>query len=281
MGLGIYKSTHYWDAPCAEIEDGARSLWWSTVVQNFEVIDEDSLPEGVYYGVSFTAFALDPVQYLRYLYEKVQALGARVVRAKVPVEDGLAGVVKAAREAVAKDVVGVAEGDDVLGYVNATGIAAGKICGDEAMGVQRGQTVLIKGEAREIRTRVGAWKDRIATVIPRRGAGMSVVGVSKETGVWDTKVDDEMTKNLLEAGKKLAPELLKENGEFEVVSVQVGLRPSREGGPRVELEVLPAGEVVVHEYGHGGAGYQNSIGSANQVLRLLQAHFKQNEDTKV
>lgn len=79
-----------------------------------------------------------------------------------------------------------------------------------------------------------------------------------------------MTKNLLEAGKELAPELLNEKGEFKVVSVQVGLRPMRKGGPRVEMEVLPDGAAVVHEYGHGGAGYQNSIGSAKEVLRLLQ-----------
>ena len=63
---------------------------------------------------------------------------------------------------------------------------------------------------------------------------------------------------------------------------QVGLRPARKGGLRVETEevgvVLRRGnegekEVmvsVVHQYGHTGAGYQNSIGSANKGLELLQ-----------
>lgn len=70
----------------------------------------------------------------------------------------------------------------------------------------------------------------------------------------DTAVCDETTVKILEGCKGLAPELLRENGEFEVLSSQVGLRPSRKGGPRVEVEVLEGGEVVVHSYGHSGAG---------------------------
>ena len=64
------------------------------------------------------------------------------------------------------------------------------------------------------------------------------------------------------------PELLNQNGEFEVSGVQVGLRPGREGGARVEKEVR-GGICVVHAYGHGGAGYQNSIGIAEDVVALI------------
>ena len=49
------------------------------------------------------------------------------------------------------------------------------------------------------------------------------------------------------------------------------LRPYRKGGAWVEVEHLEEdGIVVIHAYGHGGAGFQNSIGSANKVLRLLR-----------
>lgn len=70
----------------------------------------------------------------------------------------------------------------------------------------------------------------------------------------DTKVCNETTVKILEGCKGLAPELLGANGEFEVLSSQVGLRPSRKGGPRVEVQVLEGGEVIVHSYGHSGAG---------------------------
>ena len=88
------------------------------------------------------------------------------------------------------------------------------------------------------------------------------------------------TKEILEAAKAWAPELLNWKGEFEVLSEQVGLRPGRKGGARVEIEELEAGELVVcHAYGHAGAGYQNSIGSAQKVVRLLGEFF--GESTKV
>ena len=59
---------------------------------------------------------------------------------------------------------------------------------------------------------------------------------------------------ILSGGKNLAPELLNADGEFEVLSVQCGLRPSRRGGPRVEEEIVDKKFIVVHSYGHGGAG---------------------------
>ena len=37
-------------------------------------------------------------------------------------------------------------------------------------------------------------------------------------------------------------------------SVQCGLRPAREKGPRVEAEVVDGKFKMVHSYGHAGAG---------------------------
>jgi D-amino-acid oxidase len=67
-------------------------------------------------------------------------------------------------------------------------------------------------------------------------------------------VSDETTKSILQGCKVSAPELLSEDGEFEVLSVQCGLRPAREGGPRVEGEIVDGRWKVVHSYGHAGAG---------------------------
>lgn len=66
-------------------------------------------------------------------------------------------------------------------------------------------------------------------------------------------VDKGTTKAILEKARLLAPELVNANGEFDVVSEQVGLRPSRKRGPRVESEEVD-GKRVVHSYGHSGAG---------------------------
>jgi len=145
-------------------------------------------------------------------------------------------------------------GTRIHAFINASGIGAKALVGDDKIEALRGQTVLVKGEAKRITTRLGKEKNDIRAILPRPGSGTTIVGVSKEEGVWSTEVDEEMTGRLLRRGRELAPELLGANGEFEVLSVGVGLRPARRGGPRVEGEVLGGGEFVVHEYGHAGAG---------------------------
>ena len=50
---------------------------------------------------------------------------------------------------------------------------------------------------------------------------------------------------------------------------QVGLRPQRAGGVRVEVERLAAGLTVVHHYGHGGWGVLASPGTAVTAVNLV------------
>ena len=67
----------------------------------------------------------------------------------------------------------------------------------------------------------------------------------------------------------MVPELrTASDGGFEVISEQCGLRPGREGGPRMEVEVV-GGKKVVHAYGHKSSGYQHSVGSARLVVKMV------------
>ena len=234
------------DTSTPEIAKGAASLWWASAVDQFTVIPSSELPPGVYCGVSFNAFAINVDQYLLYLLSSIKALGGKTVHARLPTDNGIGNAVKKAKA--------LAGGPTVHAYINATGIRARQFAGDDAIIALRGQTVLVKGEARRISTRIGRTKNDIRVVIPRPGSGTSVIGVTKEPGIWDTSVNEDTTQGFLRSCKELAPELLNEDGEFEVLGVQVGLRPARKGGPRVEGEILSGGELVIHEYGHSGAG---------------------------
>ena len=60
---------------------------------------------------------------------------------------------------------------------------------------------------------------------------------------------------------------------LDVVQARVGLRPARTGGTRVELERLDAKRAVVHNYGHGGFGYQCSWGCSIAVVELVERAF--------
>ena len=47
---------------------------------------------------------------------------------------------------------------------------------------------------------------------------------------------------------------------------RVGLRPFRRSGVRLERDRLADGRAVIHNYGHGGAGFTLSWGCAREVL---------------
>jgi len=53
-----------------------------------------------------------------------------------------------------------------------------------------------------------------------------------------------------------------------VLAERVGLRPFRRSGVRLERDQLRDGRVVIHNYGHGGAGFTLSWGCARKVLEL-------------
>jgi D-amino-acid oxidase len=53
-----------------------------------------------------------------------------------------------------------------------------------------------------------------------------------------------------------------------ILAERVGLRPFRKSGVRLERDQLRNGRTVIHNYGHGGAGFTLSWGCAREVLEL-------------
>lgn len=64
-----------------------------------------------------------------------------------------------------------------------------------------------------------------------------------------------------------------------VLAERVGIRPFRKSGVRVERERLRDGRVVIHNYGHGGAGFTLSWGCAREAVSLAQAAKSDIEDS--
>ncbi len=120
----------------------------------------------------------------------------------------------------------------------------------------------------------------------RAGGGGVVLGGCSGVGSWDGEVDAELTGRILRRAVGIYPELCSGagrgggiNGEgkaiegIDIVRVGVGLRPARVGGVRVEREVID-GVPVVHNYGHAGAGYQSSVGCAEEAVGLVERCFE-------
>ena len=56
---------------------------------------------------------------------------------------------------------------------------------------------------------------------------------------------------------------------LSIIRHNVGLRPLREGGVRLEKEKIN-GVWIVHNYGHGGYGYQSSYGCSKVAVELVE-----------
>lgn len=300
VGLGCRESILFWsedtDETVGGTEGGGQGLWWRDVVSGFRVLSSEELARAshasgdragendvdsgkIVFGARYDTVCINVPRYLQYMKERVMALGGEFVRATVRTEEGVEGVVEDVRRIVQEHDSQSAfpnlesKGTELEALVLATGLLSRSFLPEEEASKLypvRGQTVLVSGEAPRAITHLFPGGD-IWYVIPRPGSGTTILGGCKEVGYWDEKEDQELTRKILERARGLVPELLTNGGnEFEILSVQVGRRPGRKGGPRVEIEKEKMKAVrVVHAYGHEGAGYQNSIGSAEKVVKLL------------
>jgi D-amino-acid oxidase len=239
-------------------------------------INARSPPEAsqIAHGAYYKAMSINVPQYLLYLLEKAQSHGVQIVKARLDTTKGFVHALEEAEQLMSASH-SQSQGSvnsplkPIACFINATGLGALSLCNDTTMFPIRGQTVLVKGEAPSTITRVGS--NYRAYCIPRPGSGTTILGGTKEEGFWDSEPDEKATEDILRRNAWQVPELLTgPDGGFEMLSVQCGLRPGRTGGPRVEGEVLDGGRLrIVHAYGHAGAGYQNSVGSARKVVRLV------------
>ena len=63
----------------------------------------------------------------------------------------------------------------------------------------------------------------------------------------------------------------------QVLAERVGLRPFRKSGVRLERDRLRDGRTVIHNYGHGGAGFTLSWGCARDVVNLARYDLRQRD----
>ncbi|MGX1782129.1 FAD-dependent oxidoreductase [Streptomyces diastaticus] len=188
---------------------------------------------------------LDMPTHLVWLRRRLEAAGGRVERRAA------ASLAEAAAEA------GV--------VVNCTGLGAGRLVPDAGMRPVRGQLVVVENPG------VGTWFTRTDAgpestyFIPQ--PGRLLLGGTAEAGAGSLEPDPRTARAIVARCAELRPEI----AGARVLGHRVGLRPERAGGVRLEREELPGGTVLVHNYGHGGAGVTVAWGCAREVAELLAA----------
>jgi D-amino-acid oxidase len=152
--------------------------------------------------------------------------------------------------------------DPAFGVViNCAGIGARTLVSDPDLEPHRGQVVLV--EKLDLRGAVVCDDPPLMYVIPRTND--CVFGGTNE--ISDNLVPDpDVTAAIMSecsAVLNIAPP--------QKIATRVGLRPYRKSGVRVEANRLADGRAMIHNYGHGGAGFTLSWGCARTVLELVRA----------
>ncbi|GGU30517.1 amino acid oxidase [Streptomyces daghestanicus] len=146
--------------------------------------------------------------------------------------------------------------------VNCAGLGARTLVPDASVRPVRGQLVVVANPG--VRTwTVSTDPDsgELAYVFPH--AGRLVLGGTAEEDAWSVEPDPVVAAAIVRRCAALRPEI----AGARVLEHRVGLRPARDT-VRLEREVLPDGRLLVHNYGHGGAGVTVAWGCARDAARL-------------
>jgi D-amino-acid oxidase len=227
-------------------DDGTTRPWWcaaptmegdALATDAIDVSHEPAPVEGSPHGWKFTAPRAQPSLFLPYLESKLQQ----------PIE-----------QRVVIDLA--AERGDVV--VNCTGLGARELVGDDLVYPLLGQLVI--AERGEVDPTVTVTDDRdperIFYVIPRRDE-LVLGGCSLPYPPGDApRLDPDITARILAHARRLGIPI------GAVRTERVGLRPYRSA---VRLERDEIDRRIIHNYGHGGAGFTLCRGCAEDVAALL------------
>ncbi|KAG2179982.1 hypothetical protein INT43_003769, partial [Umbelopsis isabellina] len=259
-GIMRVPSIMYFDVKSEDTTDP----WWKTLVPDYRVLPKHELPASAISGFSHTTVCINTPHYLKWLQAEITALGGKVERRT------LYHIHEAANE-----------DGSTAAIVNCTGLQARFLGGvnDQKVFATRGQTVLVRApHFKKILTHQG--KDYVTYIIPRAN-GDVILGGTQQHHNYDPEVNYVTAREIMERTYKHFPELTHGKGieALDVVRQNVGLRPTREGGPRVENEIWTNSTgkpvLITHNYGHGGYGVQTSWGSAIAATKLVVNGLKE------
>ncbi|MEP7019550.1 MAG: FAD-dependent oxidoreductase [Pseudonocardiales bacterium] len=218
----------------------ALDPWWVDAVPRLDRVRPADLPSGYIDGFELTVPVVDMAVHLRWLTERVTAMGVGLRRARL---DNLAEA-----------------HDGVDAVVNCAGLGARELVGDTELVPVRGQVVLV--EQFGLRRWTLDETDELdpTYVVPRRDT--VVLGGTAVNGDEDCAVRPAVAQAILHRAIELVPGV----AGARVVGHRVGLRPARSA---VRLEIDPLESRTVHCYGHGGAGVTLAYGCAQDVVHLI------------
>ena len=148
--------------------------------------------------------------------------------------------------------------------VNCSGIGARELCLDAEVKPVRGQIIYIDQDPGF--GRFDQQPETLTYTIARRDC--TVLGGTAQSDDWSLELRDSDRETILQKCEAVWPEL----DRSKIIGESVGLRPSR-SEVRLESEVVN-GTLIIHNYGHGGAGVTLSWGCADEVVSLIEESYE-------
>jgi D-amino-acid oxidase len=238
----------------------STSPWFKDIVPDFKVLPTKDLPSGIDSATSFTSMCINVAIYLPYLVSQCVKNGVVLRNTVLSHISDAASLHHSGRIA---DVV-----------VNCTGLLACKLGGvmDKDVFPIRGQVVHVRNDPGVMMSTSGTddGEDEICYIMKRALGGGTVLGGTYQKCNWDSQPSPEQASRIMKRAVELCPKLTGGKGveALDVISHWVGLRPYRTGGARIEKERIN-GCWIVHNYGHGGWGYQASYGCSEEAKDLV------------
>lgn len=143
--------------------------------------------------------------------------------------------------------------------INCAGIGARELVGDHDLEPHRGQVAIVP-RIEGLSCAIVCDDAPLMYAIPRRND--CLFGGTNE--ISDNLTADPATTSRIVAECSRVLNIDQAN----VLAERVGLRPFRKSGVRLERGQLGDGRTVIHNYGHGGAGFTLSWGCAREVVDL-------------
>ncbi|MFE3071091.1 FAD-dependent oxidoreductase [Streptomyces sp. NPDC059247] len=217
---------------------------WATTLPGFRPCEPAELPAGFSVGYRFTVPLIDMPPYLSYLLRRLDAAGGSVERRRV---------------------ASLADATPASVIVNCTGLGAQELVPDHDLRPIRGQHVVVTNPGlTEFFSEDTGLSPDLLCFYPH--GDTVVLGGTAIDGEGDLTADDKAAANILARCAEVEPRL----AEARVLEHRIGARPTR-ARVRVEAERAEDGTVVLHNYGHGGAGVTLSWGCAEEISELLTA----------
>ena len=228
--------------PLTVIEKDIKDCWWLEAIpnNNYKKINDTNLPKDCKLGFEILVPFIESAVFLTFLENEFKKFEGKIIHQKINTFDDL---------------------DKTIPIVNCSGLGAIELCNDQELFPVKGQIVTVAKQANIqsiiLNYPVNKTGEELSYIVVRNND--IVLGGTAINNDFNTKPNPIISQKIIKRCKKIVPDIT----DTTIIQEKVGLRPKRTS---IRLEKESA---IIHNYGHGGAGFTVSWGCADAVLKLL------------